>query len=78
MNILSAIYSGQTGFLKATASASEKAARIAESDLSKPGSDTDLVSNLVGSKIDSVQAKASSRVISIADNVLKEFVSKLK
>jgi hypothetical protein len=70
MNILSAIFAGQTGFLRATQSMAERASRVAS-----PGaSDDQMAADLVGMKVDKAFAEANTRTVKVADNLLSEFV----
>ncbi len=73
MNILSAIYAGKTGFLKAGESMAQKAGRMAQVSHSEEAQEH-LAEDLVGMKLDSIQAKASGKVVKIADNLLNELV----
>ncbi|MDB5038192.1 MAG: hypothetical protein JWQ35_1720 [Bacteriovoracaceae bacterium] len=68
MNILSAIFSGQTGFLKATESIADRASRIA--DPTKEVSAEDIV----GIETDKSYAKANANVITISSNLMSEFI----
>lgn len=73
MNILSAIFKGQTGFLKATESMAARASRIAHS--SADGyADEKLIEDLVGMQVDKTFAKANTRTIKVADSLLTEFI----
>lgn len=73
VNILSAIFNGQTGFLKAGQSLAARASRISEMS-SNPESQERAAEDLVGLKLDAFQAKANMNVIKVADNLLQEFV----
>ena len=77
MNILSAIYSGQTGFLRASQAMNAKAERISQFN-AEPGSsaDEDLAKDIVGMKIDEAAAKANLNTVKVADGILNEFVKK--
>lgn len=70
MNILSAIYAGQTGFLKATQSLAERAQRIA---VAAPASET-LAEDLVGMGIDRSVAEANLKTTKISSELMTEFI----
>jgi hypothetical protein len=70
MNILSAIFAGQSGFLKSTQSMAKRAEEIA----SNGPEDPKLAENLVGLQIDKAFATANTRTISISGRLLNEFV----
>lgn len=73
MNILSAIYSGQTGFLKATDSMADRAKRLSE--LSENSEVEQTAQDVMGLKLDSITAKANLQTVKVADNVLSELTN---
>ncbi len=80
MNILSAIYAGQTGFLKVTESIAKRANRIAQSSFtpSEEGAagagDAQVAEDIVGMQLDKTLAKANASTIKVADSLMSEFV----
>ena len=73
MNILSAIYSGKTGFLKAADAMSQKADRISKFSASEE-SQENLPQDLVGMKVDKITAEANLRSLKISDDLLSELI----
>lgn len=73
MNILSAIYAGQTGFLKAGQQLAQKASRLSNLSSSQESQER-AAEDLAGMALDKAQAKASLSVTRVADQVLQEFV----
>lgn len=71
MNILSAIFAGQTGFLRATQSMASRAQEIAQNN---DGDDSKLAENLIGLKVDKAFANANTKTITVAGSLLNEFV----
>lgn len=76
MSLLSAIFSGRSGFVQSTSLIAQRADRIAnafhEPEGEQQASDDQLTKDLVGIKTDSLQAKASLRVFSLSDSLLRE------
>lgn len=73
MNILSAIFAGQTGFLKASESFAKRAASISNG-FTEVNADEKIVENLVGMELDKTSAKANLRTISVSGEILGELV----
>jgi len=73
VNILSAIYAGQTGFLSAGNSLATRAQRIADFS-SGSGADDQLAEDMVGMKVDKIAAEANLRTIKVSDGLLQELV----
>lgn len=73
MNILSAIFAGQTGFLKASSDMAQKASRISELS-SSPEAQESAAADLVGMKLDATAARANLASTRIADGLLNELV----
>ncbi len=67
MNILSAIFAGQSGLLRASGSMAERARRIAESG--EPP-----IEDLVGLRVDKAFADASTRTITVGQELLSGFI----
>ena len=67
MNILSAIFAGQSGFLRSAESFAERAKRIAESG--EPAAE-----DLVGLKVDKAFADANTRTIRVGEELLSGFI----
>ncbi|MBN8554420.1 MAG: hypothetical protein J0L93_03155 [Deltaproteobacteria bacterium] len=73
MNILSAIFSGQTGFLKAADAMAQKAARISEFS-SSAESQENIAQDLAGIKLDKITAEANLRSVKISEDLLSELI----
>jgi hypothetical protein len=70
VNILSAIYAGQAGFLRATESLARRAGNIAQS---APESET-LPEDLVGMQVDKAVAEANLSTVKVASSLMSEFI----
>jgi len=70
VNILSAIYSGQTGFLKSTKSIAMRADRLAKISFD-PISREKASEDLLGLKLDEIQARSSLSTIRVSDQLLR-------
>lgn len=71
MNILSAIYSGTNGLMKAKENMDLRAGRISQLSHSVEAQEH-LAEDLVGLEIDKAQAKASANVVRVSDQILSE------
>ncbi len=71
MNILSAIYSGTQGLLKAKENSDIRAGRIVQMAHS-PEAQENLGSDLVGLELDKAASKASARVVRVSDEIMAE------
>ena len=67
MNILSALFTGQNGFLRASESFAARAKRIAEST-EPPAED------LIGLRMDRAFADANTQTIRVGDELLSSFI----
>lgn len=74
MNILTAIYAGQTGFLKSKSRMDQAANRIAQMSLDPQQAQETLASDIVDLKLSSTAAKANLKTISVSDKLSQELV----
>lgn len=73
VNIMSAIFSGRTGFIKATQQQAARAHSIANASHDEK-EHSKLAENLVGLKLDQNQAKANLKTFRIGDELLRELM----
>ena len=73
MGVLSAIFNGSQGFLKAAESAAARSSRIAEF-AHEPEAQEKIAEDLVGLQMDVAAAKANLKVARVSDELMRELV----
>lgn len=69
MNVLSALFSGRSGYLASTKSLAARAEKVSKEPVSE-----ETAENIVGMKTDRAFAAANARTIKISDNLLSSLI----